>query len=359
MTTETPESIAPAPVRITMGRIVLAILVVLIPIAVLVVWRTLPVGQEASAVILIEGPLKPLDYSLTPPPPTNDMINRQVAITAQSIRDEGLLREVLTDPDIRNCRWYTENPDKQQLLDELKRGLTVSTTPDTGLVTISFRAESPEDAGRIVNTVALCYLVRTERYYRNAYAARLDAMTKQETDIRRDLKKLWDQSEAFLTSQLDSPGLVFGVNLPAEVCRYLAVEQARLDIEVERLRIARNEFAGNTSTQTAATSQSAKLEAGPDDNRSEQAKAIEADYLSTVQLQLALQEKMNAEKSKLRDAERKIRQYESLLREKALLEKQCERIADEINSLQTVLRGSACQVHVTRLALTSQPYSLP
>lgn len=335
MSTEHTDVPAP-PARISPRRIVLVVLFLLIPIAALAIWLVVPAGQEASTVIMIEGSITPPAVISSPTPLTGDVLNRQAAIAATAILDEGLLRNVMNNQDVRTSKWYKQNPDKQRLFDMLKRSLKVRTTPDTGMITISLRAEDPGDAARIVNTVARYFLETAQRAYLDAYAGRLDALMQQENTLKRGIKQVRDQRES-ISPQL---GLASGVNLPAEMWRFLAVEVARADIEAIRLKIAYEELKGNWSARApeATTEPAPSATAPADTNLRERLKAAEAEWLRAVQVQIALQERMDAAKAELRDAERKLGQYDALTEDLALLHKHYERVSEDINAVQLMMR---------------------
>ena len=346
MSTEHSEVPAPtsacarAPARIGPVRIILGVLILAIPIAAALIWWMVPAGQEVSAAILVDGYIMPMAVIPGTTPLTGDALNRQAAVAAASILDESTLRKVMNDQDVRTSKWYKQDPDKQRLLDMLKRGLKVRTTPDTGIVIISLRAEDSGDAARIVNTVVRCYLDATQHACLDVYSRRLDKLMKQESGIKRELKQIRDQRETLISSQLGSPGLASGVNLPAEVCRFLVIEQARLDVEANRLKVAYETLkALGPADATRPTTQPVSSAPVPAATRvPDQVAAAEAEYLGAKQLQVILQEKLDAAKSQLRDAERKMGQYDTLTEELTFLQKQRDRVSDDINNLQLMMR---------------------
>ena len=52
--------------------------------------------------------------------PAVNLMNRFVADQMFLVQNEGLLREALNDPDVRETSWYRQEPNKNLLLEELK-----------------------------------------------------------------------------------------------------------------------------------------------------------------------------------------------------------------------------------------------
>ncbi len=342
MSTEQPDVSAAVPARIRLGRVVLGILILLIPIAGLAAWAMSPWTPEISAVLMIEDQVMTPGLASAQPPLTNDALNRRAAGVVASILDEALLRESLNDPEVRDTAWYRNEPDKMRLLDTLTHRLKVRATPDTGIITVAFRTGEPQDAARIVNTIVRRCLDRVQRNCREVYANKLDALTKHESELKRQCEQIHSQKEAFITSPLGASGITTGVNPLADVIRYLAVEGSRLDIEVSRLKIALNRMRGERSAAAAGAGSPATrpVELPAATQAAAPVSDIEAEYLDMLQLQIAVQERWNQAKAEQRDADRKAAQYARLAEEQARVERQLDRVGEELNALQLVMRNA-------------------
>ena len=175
------------------------------------------------------------------------------------------------------------------------------------------------------------------------------------------MQQIRTQRETFITVGTLAPGCLSGFNLPGEVWRFLTIEATRVGIEVDRLRIARNELNGTdpvraspATTQPAPSAAAAATTTAPD-----QMAAVEAEYLNALQLQLALQERLTAVKDQMRDADRKLVQYNSLTDEEALIEKQYARVSEDINSLKLAMRDRSSIVGVHMLSQAVAPVQYP
>lgn len=341
MSTEQPDVSAAVPARIRPGRVVLGILILLIPIAGLAAWAMSPRTPEVSAALMIEDPVMTPGLASAQPPLTNDALNRRTAGVVASILDEGLLRETLKDSEVRDTAWYRNEPDKNRLLDTLTHRLKVRAIPDTGIITVSFRTEEPREAAQIVNTIVKRYLDRVQRNRREVYSNRLAALTRHESELKRLAQQIHSQKEAFITYSLSTPGITTGVNPLADVIRYLAVEGARLDIEVSRLKIALNRMRGERSAAAAGAGSPATrpVELSAATQAAAPVSDLEAEYLDILQLQTAVQERWNQTMAEQRDADRKAAQCAKLAEEQARVERQLDRVGEEINALQLVMRS--------------------
>jgi len=297
---------------------------------------------EASTVVVISSSITSPSLQYPPPPLTRDMLDQQEAVASLMITDRAHLASVLQDKQVQATSWYQQNPDPGQRFENLQKSLRVESAPGTGLVTISFRATNAGDSATIVNAVARCFIEAVEHQYRGVLSSRLDVLMKQETDLKRMIKQIRDQKDTSITAALGLPGAFSGLNLAAEMWRLLAAELARSNIEEIHLKIAFDELKNKEPARDArATSEPAPTATAPADaNSLERIMAAETEWLKAVWVQTALQERLDQAKAEIRDADRRLAQYQTLTDEEAILFKQYEQIQGDIGEVQVLMRLS-------------------
>jgi len=122
----------------------------------------------------------------------------------------------------------------------------------------------------------------------------------------------------------------------------LAAELARSNIEEIHLKIAFDELKNKEPARDArATSEPAPTATAPADaNSLERIMAAETEWLKAVWVQTALQERLDQAKAEIRDADRRLAQYQTLTDEEAILFKQYEQIQGDIGEVQVLMRLS-------------------
>lgn len=358
---------------------------------------------SSSAAVMVESPFprNPNEFAERSTP--GELLNRFVADQVFMVRDEGLLRDALNDPDIRATSWYTDEPDKTLLLQQLKGNLEVRQVPNTSIFIISFSTKVVGDAPKIVNTVMRRYLDKVQKMSRDKYSNELDKFTQQERELKQQLQQIRTQKETFITSQFGSPGLSSNVNVAGEVWRALSVELATLESQVLQLKAGFMNLKGLDPSEIALSpAMTLMIDQDPqvaalkgtlislrqgqlailekvganhpnavqirnqinsvqqllddylaqkrEEVRQYQISASETAYLNALQAQLQLEDRVNAAKAEQRDADRKLAQYQTLEEEQRLLESKTAGISDQINNLQIIMKDQ----QVVRVQAISQ-----
>jgi len=331
-----------------------------------------------------------------------DLMNRFVANQMFLVKDEGLLRDALNDPDVRETSWYQQQPDKDLLLEELKDDLLLRQVPETSFFMVGFGTNNKEDAPKIVNTIVDRYIAKVQQMSYRQYSNELEEYRKRRIELKRDLDRIRGDKQAFMTEQLAAPGLTSGLNVAGELWRALAMEAAQLEMQQLQLRAAFENLKGLDASEVTISPQmmlmidqdpqvsglkgallalrqqrlSTLERVGPnhqaiqtidaqlaaheqllddvltekrEEARQYQISSAETAWLTGKQAQIQLEERVNGAEAEQRDADRKLFQYQTLDDEQALLEVQFSQISDHINRLQLVMRDQE-MVRVRRVS---------
>ncbi len=369
---------------------------------------------SSFAAVLVESPFPQNPMEFAEPMLQGDLLNRFVADQMFMVKDESLLRDALADPEVMETSWYQQEPSKNRLLQELKADLDVRQMPNSSIFTVTFSTRAVGDAPKIVNVIVRRYVSRVQRLSRDRYSAELDKFISQEDDIKRELKTVQDDKEAFLTSQLDAPGLISDINVTGEVWRSLAMEAATIEAQALQLKAAFENLKGLDASEITLSPQMMLLidqdpqiaglkntlielrqsqlailqKVGPnhtatlqiksqmdavqallDDTlaqRREQARqyqmgSAETAYLNALQAQIELQERVNKAKAEQRDADRKLARYTRLEEDERRLREELSQISERINSLRLITRRDqeVVRVHVVSSAVQALEPSFP
>jgi len=314
----------------------------------------------SRAAVRVESPFPKNPLSIAEPLLHVELMNRYVADQIFMVKDEGLLREVLNDAEVRSTQWYRSEPNKDVLLQELKSDLDVHQAPNASIFVVSFATKLREDAPKIVNAIVRHYLSKVQDLSYQKYAGELDKMQKQEEDLRKQIQQIRNEKETFITSQLGAPGLTSGLNVSGEMWRSLALQAAELEAQQLQLKAAFDNLKGLDPSEVTLSPQMIQLieqdpqvvslqqtlldlrnqelavmeRVGPnnptlqqirsriastekmleqvreqkrEEARQYQIQSAEAAWLNALQAQIQLQERVAAAKAEQRDMDRKLR----------------------------------------------------
>jgi capsular exopolysaccharide synthesis family protein len=346
-------------------------------------------SYRAQTFVQVESPQPktPMAWQATYTPV--ELMNRYVADEAQRIKSDEVLDAALGDAGVMETNWYAGEPNKSELLQQLKNELSVRPVPDTSFLAISFATRSREDAPRIVNTVVAKYLGKTEDLYRGSFRKELAEYKKEGERLRNEIEQIRRQKELFITESIGVPGATEGLNVAGEQWRALATEATRLEADMLQLRAAYENIRSldptqmvispqmramiqadpqvaamnnnllsldlqqqslaarfgpshravkNLSTEIAAMKQKLDevLRVKEDEIRQYQLSSAETAYLNAAQAKLALDERLIEAQATQRDLDAKLAQYRSLEEKQLLLEDQHKRVADYTYQLALV-----------------------
>lgn len=354
---------------------------------------------RSSAAVMVESPFpkNPMDFGETATPA--ELMNRFVSDQMFIVTDEGLLRDALNDPDIRNTSWYGSEPDKNALLQELKSDLNVRQSTNSSIFIVSFATKAVDDAPKIVNTIVRRYLDRVTKLSKEKYANELEKFGLQEASLKSQLQQIRSSKETFITSQLGTPGLASNLNVTGEVWRALAMEAAALESQALQLKAGFDNLKGldpseitlspqmmlmidqdvqvaglkstlitlrqnqltimekvglNHPSALQIKNQMDSVQKLLDDvmaqkreeARQYQISSAENGYLNALQAQIGLQDRADQAKAEQRDVDRKLGQYQTLEEEQRLTEDKYKQVSEQINNLQLIMKDqTVVRVH--------------
>ncbi len=349
-----------------------------------------PLYRSQSAV-MVESPFPRQPMQLEGRILQVELMNRFISDQMFLVRDEGLLREALNDADIMGTEWYKAQPDKNRLIEDLKRDLEINQARDSSFFVVTFATKVRDDAPKIVNTVIRYYVTKVQAMSLEQYSNELGDYRRRQGEMQRTLQQVRDQKETFISSQLGVPGLAAGINVVGELWRALTVEQAQLEIMQLQLRAQFENLRGLAPSEVTLSPQMMMVidqdpvvaglknallglrqqrmvllqRVGPnhqdiqsvdaqlvshqqmldevmqqklEEARAYQVAAAETAWYNALQSQIHLQERVEAAKAEQRDADRKLAQYQALEEEQARLEEQYNQITQYINQLEIVVR---------------------
>lgn len=387
-------------VRILKQRIFLIlfiwIFVFSLTIAATYLWARYWPGYAAMGQVIVESPLPKAPMEFTNPIVQVDLLDRAVADQMVRLKSEGLLRDLITnDARIRDTQWFKSGRDANERLQSLQSGLGVKQIPETNYIVVSLSTRNPEDAPVILNQLIDKYIFETTSGSQRSYRDELDTYVKEEEAIKARLQNLRDQQADFLKMELTEPGVIKGINVVGETWRVLAQEAARIGTEKLQYQAQYENLVNRDPSQSAITPQMrmmidqdpevvqlqnarvmqeqllrAREQQGLGENhreirelqsqlesidkqladaraRKEQA-VLEAEiaqaqtmYFNAMHAEQQLLEQIDQEKSKQRDLDRQIAEYENREKEYDLLEEQLGRVSDYIAQLNMLIRTSS------------------
>ncbi|MGQ9648683.1 MAG: polysaccharide biosynthesis tyrosine autokinase [Phycisphaerae bacterium] len=353
-------------------------------------------GYTAMGQVVVESPLPKAPMEFTNPIVQVDLLDRAVADQMVRLKSEGLLRDLITnDARVRETQWFKSGRDANERVQALQGSLSVKQIPQTNYILVSLSTRNPEDAPVIINQLIDKYIFETTTGSQRSYREELDTYTREEETIRARLQNLRNQQADFLKMELTEPGAIKGINIVGETWRVLAQEAARIGTEKLQYQAQYENLVNRDPSQGVITPQMrmmieqdpevvqlqnarvmqeqlllARQQQGLGENhreirelrsqlqsidnqladaraRKEQA-VLEAEiaqaqtlYFNAMHAEQQLLEQIEQERSKQRDLDRQIVEYENREKEYELLQQHLERVSDYIAQLNMLIRTTS------------------
>ncbi|UCD30355.1 MAG: hypothetical protein JSV03_07770, partial [Planctomycetota bacterium] len=345
----------------------------------------------ARSAIYVESPIPKNPLQLTERTVQVELMDRFVADQAVLLKDDQILAETLQAARVLETAWYRAQPDKDELLIELKDDLFVRQVSNTNYLAVSFATRDREDAPVIVNTVIEKYLTKVQQASFAQYQEELDDADTEEKRLVNELEDVRAQKRRFLSEELGSAGATEGLNVVGETWRTLAAEVTRLEAEKLQNQAAYENLVGVDPSQIVISPQMTlmieqdtqvaglknqelalnqeiatalqrlgqnhravqdlkakllvvdetlqKIMAQKENEiREYQVNVAHTSFLNAMQAELQLRERMLEAEDKQRDLDQALIRYRQLEEDQLLLEHQLTQIREHMNLLKMIIK---------------------
>lgn len=191
-----------------------------------------------------QGVRRPMEFDN--PTVAVEMLNRWLADEAQYIRQDQVLDKAFKNEAVVATAWYQDGLKEKSLLggmegaerlfQKLKDDLDVSPIPQTSYLLVSFPARTRRDAETIVRTIIKEYLGFRQQAWTTDLNRQLADAEKELKALSGKLETMRQDKERYIQNWINTPGVVNGIQVPAEQWRALAQEAIRLEAEQLQLK---------------------------------------------------------------------------------------------------------------------------
>lgn len=152
------------------------------------IWWLVPSKYAATALVMVDPREQRVtkDPDVLPPFGKDDVALESLVEIAKS---DGFLDTLLSLPDFRRIKEFSAYGNVSQLLEHMRRALTISRRGLTYIISVRFTAASAADAARVANMVAEAFVQSQSAAHANAASTATDWLDDHAQKLRDDAQK--------------------------------------------------------------------------------------------------------------------------------------------------------------------------